>query len=263
MKFLGWVRLSGLALLLFGSTVAFGEAMPLQPGKVETYTSPNGRYAVETKILGSEHGATLAQLAFKADGQELWNHLMPEPPSEVAIADAGNVIALTNWGWRDECASANLEFYDEKGSLMSRVEFGEAGANQSGLKWIALLQLAPDGSRCVIAEDGREKALFSSYDSQTGALLWERRCGYAEACEVKMDGSAQHTAVATRNYNTGDMDFLLLNIRGEVIWQRQITHNFSWEVRDYIVFSPDGQGFKIFDQTLQKYIEVAFQLNLK
>lgn len=257
MRFASWYRIAGLALLLLGNTVAFAEAMPPQPGKVETYSSPNGRYTVEVKILGNSFG-TMARLAFKASGAELWDKLMPESPSEVAIADDGNVIALTNWGWRDECASENLEFYNQEGKLLNRVEFGGAQPNQGNLKWIAKLAIAPDGSGCVIAENGSEQALFSLYDCQRGILVWERQYGYAEACEVKIDRAARRMVIATRDYNTCDMAFLLLNHEGEVMWQQQLTHNFSWEVRDYIIFGADGQGFKIFDQTRQKYLDVVF-----
>ncbi|NPV52949.1 MAG: hypothetical protein HPY71_05440 [Firmicutes bacterium] len=242
-----------VGLVLTASRHTFADAIPPAPGTVETYTSQNGKYAVEIKILGYPDSSP-CECTFKESGDISWTKEIPDTPNKVVISDNGETIAMTNWGWYDEGGSRSLSIYNKRGDLIKELSFGFTGMNNWGLKWVKVLAISPDGSYCMVGEDAEEKAVFSLYDCRTGELKWERGYGFSEASEAEIQEAGRYLLVATNDYSTRDMFFFLLDREGVTLWEKRIAKNFSWDVQDYLRFMDNGKEFAIFDLKSAKYI---------
>lgn len=251
----GKIRLISLCILigLLSNATILGEALPLQPGTVILYTSQNARYTVSIKILGYPDSSP-ALCTFMDSGKIIWSKPIFETPSEVAISDNGQRIAMTNWGWYDEGASGSISFYNHQGDLLKEVPFRDPEKGFEGLKRIRVLAISPDGNYCAIGTDTKEDALFTVYDCRKGVMVWEKGYGFSEATEAKLSTNGEYILIATNDYYSQDMQFFLLDHQGLVLYQKTLPKNFSWDVPDYLRFKDNGIEFEILDYNLGKFL---------
>ncbi len=237
--------------LLSGGAV-FGEAIPPKVGTVYTYSSCNTRFTISIEILGYPDNSP-ARCSLMDSGETVWSKMFFATPSEVAISDNGQCIVMTNWGWFDERASRSISIYNGAGELVKEIPFMGPDGFES-LKWVDMLAIAPDGSCCAIGTGSLKHALLAVYDCRKAELLWEKEYGFSEAVEAKFSNNGEYILIATNDYYSRDMSFFLLNHHGEVLYQKTIPQNYSWDVPDYLVFKENGREFCIFDINSGKYL---------
>ena len=241
------IILAGLFVLI-RSGMTRAEAIPPEPGTVKLYSSPNHEYTIEIRILGYPDDSP-SECTFKNSAAIIWSQMIPATPGKVAISDNGACIAMASWGWYDENGFRSLSIYNNKGELIQEIPFA--------MKWIHTLAMAPDGTYCMIGENGRKHARFSFYDCRTAVRQWEAEYGFAESSEVKIAANGLYILIATNDYDTGDMQFFLYNKQGVILWQRTLVKNYSsWDVPDYLQFRDNGKEFAFFDYHQGKFIIV-------
>lgn len=230
---------------------AFAKRMPPELGSVETFLSENGRYSVEIKILGYPDMSP-SKCTFKERDTIIWSKEIPTTPGKVNISNNGKAVVLANWGWYDEGGFRGLSFYNSKGELLKDISFGDK--DKGSMLWIRETAISPDGMHYIFGTDGREKAKLYLYEFESANLLWLKDYGFEKMVEIEISDKDGSILTATFNYNSGDMLFVLLNIDGDMLWQKKIEKNFSWDIKDYLHLSDNGENFEIFDRASRKYI---------
>ena len=235
-----------IALVFLLSGIVFGEAFPPKVGTVKVYSSRNAKYTVSIRLLGYPD-ASPSECTFAASGKQVWTKLIPTTPSKVVISENGERIVMTNWGWYDEGGSQSLSIYNRMGELSKEIPFGQ-------MKWVRVLAISPDGSCCIVGVNTVQNAFFSLYDCQTGELKWEKGYGFSETSEAKVANGGDYILVATNDYHSGDMQFLLLDSKGVVLYHKLLAKNYSYDVPDYLRFKDNGKEFEFFDKNTNQYL---------
>jgi len=230
---------------------AFAKARAPEIGSIKTFVSENGRYNIGIKILGYPDGS-LSICTFKEGSKIIWSKEIATTPGKVNISNNGKSIVMANWGWYDEGGFRGLSFYNSEGELLKDISFGDKG--KDSMLWIRETAISTDGMYYILGTDGREKAKIYLYEFSSANLLWANEYGFENAVEIEILGKGSPVLVATFDYNSGDMLFVMLNINGDMLWQKKIEKNFSWDIKDYLHLNDKGQSFEIFDKAMGQYI---------
>jgi hypothetical protein len=113
------------------------------------------------------------------------------------------------------------------------------------LRWVRQTTISPDGGSIAIGENGKERANTTLYDASTGKLVWETIDGLSDMECVRVAAKGAYTLVATRHES--DMEFLLFDKLGKVIWRQKRAKNFEYQPKPYVRFTQNGKGFAIFE----------------
>ena len=251
------IVLSTMLLVTGGVSQLFAEMMPIEPGTVRSTTSPNGTF--QLRVSYDSHGGTSFSLS-KGD-TKLWSNSLSEHPGKVAISDNGQTVAVTTFGWEDEGGASGMNIYNEKGKVVKQVDFSHGGMSTEGLKWVALLEVSSDGKYIALGQDGRENAMITIYDAQTGLELLSQKAGYERCAGVAIAPNVERTLLATRNYASSGMVFVLLDKTGNILGSKTIDKNFSYDVPVYVKFQENGSP-EIFDLKSGKFITGSFAIPL-
>lgn len=239
-KYIRYLQSSIVCLGLLGLWAGFGYAKmkPGEPGTIMMYQSDNKRYEVE--IAFGDRGMNLWRL--KENGKILWDNALSEDYASVAIADNGETIAVTTWGWQDEGGVNGVTFYNKKGQLARTVSFPEAS-----LKWIGAMAVSPDGKYFALGESMKDEARITLYDVSAGKVVWEKQGGNEDVAEIKISPSAKHVLVTTHKDSGPGMMFLLFDKKGKILWQKDLDDYYSPDVKCYLRFKDKEEAFEIFD----------------
>jgi DNA-binding beta-propeller fold protein YncE len=221
-------------MFMLAASLSTAEMMPVRSGTVRTYHSSNGAFQARV-TYGSEGMASLD--LYKGD-EHLWEQHLMYRPGDIAVANNGQKVVATTFGWKDEGGSDGVLVFDEKGEKVKEIRFGSGDLSDAGLKWIDAMRMSDEGNYIAIAEGTQEDSLISLYDTASGDLLWEGRAGYNETVDIAVSPSAENTFIATRKDT--DMAFTLLDKDGRAIKTKSIEKNFSYDVPVYVRFQ-DGQ----------------------
>jgi hypothetical protein len=228
------------------------EGMAYPVGKTDSFFSDNGVYEVMIT-----YGNPFASWSLKKNGQVLWNRPLMGEPGGAAVSDNGELITLSLWGWRDEGGSSGIAVYNGQGEAVREIMFRNADGSES-LRWVRRTAISPEGSRIAIGQNGREGALVTMFDATSGNLLWETKAGLPEIDDVRVGAKGEYTLAATSRYGHGNMEFVLLDKQGKVVWHEKRSRNLSWDVKMYVRFLADGKGFEIYDLKSKSYQKRRF-----
>lgn len=234
-----------VACSLAGSASA--EMMPAAPGTAIWYPSQNGRFTVKA--------VEPSGFSLREGDKVLWNEPFLDV-SKVAVSDDGGTVAVTLWGWKDERGSEAIAFYNGKGTLIRKDFFGGpfVSPDKGVMKWVKRLVLSPDGAFCALGENGKEKSRVTLYDARKGAFLWERRFGLEEIEGVTFQPSGRNILFATRGRDSRDMVCLLADTKGEVLWEKKVERNFTYDVKELCRFSADERQVEVYVDAEKKYL---------
>lgn len=238
-----------LVMIMFpiASSARMAERMADPAGRVDSYFSDNGVFEVTIT-----YGRHLASWSLKKNGASLWSEPLTDEPGAAAVSDNGQTITLPLWGWRDEGGSSGIAVYDSNGHLVREILFrGERGDEM--LRWVRQTTISPDGKNIAIGQSGKERASVALFDAAEGRLIWETSAGFPELECVRVAANGDHTLAATRKSGSSDMEFLLFDKQGKIIWKKQKAKNSSYEARPYVKFKTDGKGFAIYDLKTASY----------
>ena len=246
-----------LGLLLTGLVGSYGraDAPNLEIGSIRSFFSENGQYSIDIKTLGYPDTSP-SECTFKEKNRIIWSKRIPTTPGKVNISNDGKYIVMANWGWYDEGGFKSLSLYNNKGKLIRELNFNKPG---SFLLWIRSTAISPDGMYYVFsASSTAVKAkiyLYEFYEFGSGNLVWANEYECWDVVEIEISDEGRSILVAAQlDYNSGDMLFFLLNRKGDIIWEKKIEKNFSWDIKDYLHLDSSGGNFEIFDKANAKYI---------
>ncbi|NTU90693.1 MAG: hypothetical protein HGA60_02140 [Chlorobiaceae bacterium] len=252
MKFISLLAAILLMILPASSTPRISERMIEPEGHTDTYRSDNGVYEVTI----TWH-SPFASWSLKERGRELWSQPLMAEGGAAAVSDNGAVITQPLWGWRDEGGSSGIAVYDGQGQLKSKIMF-KSDDGREGLRWVDSTVISPDGSCIVIGEGHRENASITMFSVSDGRLLWQTNAGYPRVAAIRTSARGTFTLLATSQERNQDMEFVLFDRNGKVIWTELKTDNFSWDASPYVRFVPDGKGFEIYDLKAGHYDKRSF-----
>jgi hypothetical protein len=214
-------------------------------GKVVSFYSDNGVFEVAIS-----YGENFRSWSLKQNGSPLWKDLLTAEPGEAAVSDNGETITLPLWGWRDEGGSSGIAVYNKEGRLLRKIPFnGHDG--QVVLRWVRETAISPDGTCVVIGENGKEHMTATLFNAAESRLIWASCEGFPDLDCIRVAANGDFTLAATSNGS--DMEFLLFDTRGKVIWRTQKPKNHSYGVKPYVRFNQDGKGFSIYDLKTGNY----------
>lgn len=231
-----------LACILMTASRLTAERIPDRPGSNESYLSENGKFELTITYGEPAHAWSL-----KKNGLELWKIPLLSEPGDAAVSDNGETITLPLWGWRDEGGSSGIAVYDNKGGLRREILFSAGMPTKDELRWVRKTSLSPEGNFIALGEHGKEHARITLFDALTGELLWETSAGLPDIVQLKVSEKGKYVLAATSRQNDGDMEFILLDRRGNVFRQRSVAENLSYEVGNYLQFSADLSGFGVLE----------------
>jgi len=250
-KHICYLQKSILCLGVLGLWAGFAHAKmkPAEPGTIRMYQSDNKRYEVE--VAFGDHGMNLWRM--KEDGRILWDNALVDDYANITIADNGEMIAVTTWGWQEAGQINGVTFYNKKGQLVKTVAFPQAS-----LKWIGATAVSPDGKYFILGESMKDQARIILYNIDTGKVIWEKKAGREDVVEIKISPGTRRILVATRQDNGSDMMFLLFDKKGKILWHKELNGLYSLDVKRYLKFKDEEGAFEIFDPKeevfiLQKY----------
>ena len=219
------------------------ERMVDRPGSVDTYASDNGIYEVAIT-----HGGNAAFNSWRMmkNGRQLWSRMLANETGNATISDNGETITLPLWGWRDEGGSSGIVVYNGNGEPVREIHYSDRDGN-TGLRWIEKTAISPDGTRIAIGDGGKDHTTIILYDATNGGTVWEAYAGYPRIAALRIAEKGKYTLAATAQEGNSDMEFLLLDRNGRIVWRQQKTGNFSYEVKQYLGFNKDGKRFSIFN----------------
>jgi hypothetical protein len=225
----------GLAELMSRFAPGFGPKVEKITG-VQTYVSSNGTYEL---VMNGPEG----KWSLKENGRLLWSKYLPSQPGAAAISDDGNMITQPMWQYIDEvhCLCSGIVFYNREGESVRYIHFLDGW--QSLLLSLDQIAISPDGSMIVIGGNGKPKSYLTMINGADGVKSWDISTGYATVDALRMTSKGAYTLVAT--HDGRNMEFLLLDHKGRLIWSRKIANNYSTEIRDYVRFDRDEKGFFI------------------
>lgn len=235
--------------MLFLSIKAIALTIAPKVGSINTFISENGLYSIDVKFLGYPDGGP-SECVFKEGDSIIWAKEISTTPGKVNISNNGKSIVLANWGWYDEGGFRSLSFYNGKGELLKMVDFGDKGLDS--MLWIMETAISPNGIYYIFGVGGQKRAEFYLYDCGSAKLLWRKEYGFENVVEIEI--SDKNILVATFDYDSSDMLYTLLNIKGNMLWQREIKGNHYWDIKDYLHLDSDGRNFEIFDKEKGEYI---------
>ncbi|MBF0252656.1 MAG: hypothetical protein HQL29_02470 [Candidatus Omnitrophica bacterium] len=242
-----------VSAVLFGCLTATAEMMPIEPGTVEVYVSDNGRY--EVSIV---YGDGFPSWSLKEDGLELWSEPMPAEAGAVTIADNGETIILPLWGWRDEGGSSGVAVYNKEGKLVRNIFFKSINdllMSEETLRWVRVTKISPDGKYFAIGGNGQENSTVTLFEAASGNVVWDKTSGLPDIVDIAIAKDGEHVLAATREDNDTGMEFVLFDREGNVLWNKKIDKNLSYDVEHYVKFKDDASGFEIYDLKLNEYVE--------
>lgn len=223
------------------------DMMRAAPGTAALYPSPNGRFIVKAAGPGG--------VSLREGDKILWSEPFLDV-SKAAVSDDGGTVAVTLWGWKDEGGSEAIAFYDGKGALIGKESFGgPLGSTDKGaMKWVKRLVLSPDGVFCALGENGKEKSRVTLYNARKGVFLWERLFGLEEIESMAIHPSGRIILIATRGRDTQDMLYLLSDAKGEIVWNKKVRRNFTYDVKDLCRFSADGKQLEVYVDAEKRHL---------
>lgn len=238
-----------VGLVLSLQSPLFAKAAALKIGSIQKYYSANNQYSVMIKILGYPDSSP-SKCSFMKGEKIIWSKQIPTTPGKVNISNNGKAIVMANWGWYDEGGLNSLSFYNNTGELIKEVALGE---RKDGL-WLGKAEISADGRLYVGMGSEYQKPFLFLYDTRAADLLWKKEVGFEHPAEIEISDKNDLILAAHFQPNSGDMLFSLLDINGNILWQKKINENLDWGVKDYLHFKDGSSNFEIFDKASGKYI---------
>lgn len=202
------------------------------------YPSMNGRFVVRVADPGG--------VSLREGDKVLWNDPFLDV-SHAAVSDDGGTVAVTLWGWKDELGSEAIAFYDRKGEPTAKIPFG--------MRWVRRLSISPGGSLCALGQNGVDTARVTLYDTRKGAPLWDKKFGLPEIEALAIQPSGRKLLIATRDRDTQDTLFQVADDGGELLWERKVEKNFTYDVKEIGRFSADGSRIELYFDAEKRYRE--------
>ena len=236
--------IAALMVLALGAAPVFAEMMPIEPGTVKTYDSPNKKFQARIS-----YGGIGVFLSLHEGDRTVWSTIS-ERPGMVAVSDNGSHVVLTTFGWEDEGGSDGFAVFGANGEE-KQFRFNRFDNSKAAMKWVDVLSISPDGNRVAVLQGLKEGSEITVYSAVTGEPIWYLEDGDDEPVDVSW-GPAGELLVATRDGEEGMM-FLLVDEAGDVLARRKMEKNFSYDVAAYGRFNGEGLP-EIFELESGKFI---------
>lgn len=243
------------------------------PDETFTFTSQNGKYILEAKVIDSEVTDSYEYI-LKYGEKTIWsNRKILGFLQQCSISDNGEAIVLTlaenRWRGEGEGISKSLAFYNKAGELLKQIDLDygycmvEATAISSdGLYYVLSTHYyipnpAVSGNLSFTAST--EKIKLYLYDCKTGSLIWLKEYEFSEnrvnVEEIEISNKGKEILLATSNeYGTGDVVFTLLNREGNILWQKETKKNYPQGIDHYLFLDDNGEKFTIVNCANEKNI---------
>lgn len=233
----------GLAELMPRFAPGFGPEIRKLSG-VQTYRSGNGLYEL---VMDAPAGTW----SLKKRGHVLWSKPLPHQPGAAAVSDDGERITQPIWQFVDEVHSycSGIVFYDKNGAPGRTIHFMDGWRNL--LLSADYFAISPDGTAIVVGSNGKPHSELTMIEVANGRKRWGVSAGYGTVVAVGMTAGGTCTLMAT--HDDRDMEFVLLDRDGNLLWQRTMAGNFSPELRSYLRFDRDDKGFSVYDLSSGKF----------